>query len=518
MIELLALLVAHGERMVGKDEIHRTIWRGRVVSEAALSSRIKTARQLIGDDGQSQRLIRTIHKKGFRFVGEVRRLGDEPPRPDAATATPGPPEALASAGVPAEAAAPAAADSPALPAPAPCQRPAVAVLPFANLSGEPSEDYFSDGITTDIITRLSKHRWIDVLARNTCFGFKGRSVDVRELHRDLCVAYVVEGAVQRGGGRVRVHTQLIDARTGHTRWSERYERELQDIFELQDEITETVVARIEPEIGLAERNRVVHARPASLQAWDCLHLGMHHLFRFTGADNLEAQRLLQRAAELDPRLGEAHAWWAYALVLGMVYWDTDPTPEGLDAALAACDRALSIDARNATFVALRARVHLARCEYDLAIADNESAIALNPSFAAAHCGLGDSLAYECRYDEAVERFRKAVALSPNDPQLWAFLTYGALALIFMGEHEEALRWADRASALPNCQYWTTAHRAVALAALGRRDEAQRAAQRLCQDVPQFSCAFARRKLFYLKDRRQIEGYLHGLREAGVPAG
>lgn len=502
VIELLALLVAQGHRMVSKEEINETVWRGRVVSEAALSSRIKMLRHLLGDDGQSQRLIRTIHKKGFRFVGDVRRLDDAPVPP--AVAPPSVASELPQANAPNNSA-------------AGTERAAVAVLPFVNLSGEPGQEYFSDGITTDIIARLSRYRWLVVVARNTSFGYKGRAVDVRELRKELGVDYVVEGSVQRAGDRVRIGAQLIDARTGHTRWSERYDRDLADIFALQDQITETVVARLEPEIGFAERNRVIQSRPANLQAWDCYHLGMHHLFRFTGADNLEAQRLLHRSSELDPLLGEAHAWWAYAVVLGMVYWDTEPTREGLDAALAACDRALSIDPRNATFLALRARVRLARCDYDMAIADNEGAIELNPTFAAAHCGLGDSLAYERRYGEAIERFRKAIELSPNDPQLWAFLTYGALALIFMGEHAEALRWADRASGLPNCQYWTTAHRAVALAGLGRTDEARRAAQRLLQQQPQFTCDWARRKLFYLKDPEQIEGYLRGLAQAGVPS-
>jgi adenylate cyclase len=500
VVELLALLVAQGHRMVSKEEINETVWHGRVVSEAALSSRIKLLRQLLGDDGQSQRLIRTIHKKGFRFVGDVRRLDDTPARPPVAPpSAPAPPQAGAS-----------------INGAAITERPAVAVLPFVNLSGEPGQEYFSDGITTDIIARLSHHRWLVVVARNTSFGYKGRAVDVRQLRSELGVDYVVEGSVQRAGDRVRINVQLIDARSGHARWSERYDRELADIFALQDQITETVVARLEPEIGFAERTRVIHARPANLQAWDCYHLGIHHLFRFTGPDNLEAQRLLRRSFELDPLLGEAHAWWAYAVVLGMVYWDTEPTREGLDAALAACDRALSIDPRNATFLALRARVRLARCDYDMAIADNEGAIELNPTFAAAHCGLGDSLAYERRYGEAIERFRKAIELSPNDPQLWAFLTYGALALIFMGEYAEALRWADRASGLPNCQYWTTAHRAVALAALGRTEEARRAAQHLLQQQPRFTCDWARRKLFYLKDPEQIEGYLRGLAKAGVP--
>jgi TolB-like protein len=504
VIELLALLVENSQRLVSKDEINDKVWRGRVVSEAALSSRIKMARQLLDDDGSLQRYIRTIHKRGFRFVGEVKVVDAEPP----ASQAPAAPES--------DRAGKGDASSPV--GRLVTARSAVAVLPLVNLSQDPAQDYFADGVTTDIISRLSRYRWLNVIARNTAFGYKGKSFDVRDLRAALAVDYVVEGSVQRGGERVRIGVQLIDARTGHNLWSERYNRELADVFELQDEITETIVARLEPEIGFAERDRVVHARPANLQAWDCYHLGTFHFFKFTGADNREAQRLLLQCQQMDPLLGDAFAWWAYAAVLGMVYWDTPATQSNLDDALRACEKALFLDPRNATFLALRARVRLARREYGMAIADNEQALRLNPSLAAAHCGLADSLAYETRYDEAIGRFERAIALSPNDPQLWAFLTYGALALIFKGDFARAVEWAERATDIPNCQYWTAAHKAAALALQGRADEARRATTQLLREMPEFTCAFARDKLFYLKEPRQIELYLDGLRRAGVPAG
>jgi TolB-like protein len=507
VVELLALLVENCSRMVSRDEIIDRIWHGRIVSEAAVSSRIKSARQALDDDGQTQRYIRTIHKKGFRFLGEVKRSDTAEARPDAGEAAASPPAAPTSTTGASDRGAAAHA-----------ARPAVAVLPLINLSPDPAQEYLADGITGDLIGRLSRHRWLDVVARNTCFGYKGKAVDARRIGAELKVDYVVEGSVQRAGNRIRIGVQLVDARSGHNRWSERYDRELEDIFALQDEITEMLAARLEPEIGFAERNRVVQARPPDLQAWDCFHLGVFHFFKFTGADNAEAQRLLRRAQELDPMFGEAFAWWAYAVILGMVYWETPPTPKLLDEALAACDRALEIDRQNATYHALKARVLLARREYDPAIAENRAAIALNPSFAAAHCGLGDSLAYEKRYEEAVQCFDRAIALSPNDPQLWAFYSYGALALIFKGDHERALEWTERASAIPNCQYWTRAHRCVALAHLGRLDEARVSAGRLLAEMPTFSLRFAREKLFYLHEPEQIGAYLDGLRLAGVPEG
>jgi tetratricopeptide (TPR) repeat protein len=312
-----------------------------------------------------------------------------------------------------------------------------------------------------------------------------------------------------------VSVQLTDAATGTSKWAERYDRDVKDVFAVQDDITETIVARLEPEIGLAERRKVSRNVPRDLHAWEAFHLGLAEFFNFTADGNEEAQRLLQRSREMDPGFGEAHAWWAYAVILGMVYWDTEPEPGLLDGALAATRRALEIDDQNAVFHALKARVQLARCEYAEAIAANEAAIALNPTLATAYCGLADSLAYEGRYDEALQRFERALQLSTNDPQRWAFLSYGALALIFKGDFDAAVRWADRASVIANCQYWTTAHKAVALAHLGRMKEARQAAGKLLEQKPGFSMAFAKRKLFYLKRPEQLRVYLDGLDKAGV---
>jgi len=489
VVELLVLLIENRDRMVSKEEINEKVWHGRVVSEAALSSRIKTARKALGDNGREQRVIRTIHKKGFRFVAEL-----------APTSTSD---------------RPVIADPAATPSKSP-SKPAIAVLPFANLSSDAEQEYLSDGITTDIITHLSKHRWLDVAARNASFSYKGATISSQDAGKELAVDYVVEGTVQRAGNRIRVSAHLVDTLSGHQKWADRYDRELSDIFSLQDELTGMIVARLEPEIGMAERNKIVHSRPANLQAWDSYHLGIYHFFKFTGQDNLEAQRLLLQSQKQDHNFGEPFAWWAYAVILGMVYWDTSPTPELLDKALAACNTALSLDSQNALFYALKARVLLARKEYELAIAENKIAIAMNPTLAAAHCGLGDSLAYEGRYEESIACFDKAIALSSNDPQLWAFYTYGALTLLFQQEFALALQWAERASSIPNCQYWTTAHKVVALAYLNRPQELQLAKHKLLQEQPGFSCEFARKKLFYLRKQDQIDLYITGLQEAGIP--
>lgn len=510
VIELLVLLVSNHERTVTKEEILEKIWSGRVVSEAALSSRIKMLRQLLGDDGRKQQYIRTVHKRGFRWASEVQvektdsssaieRAVDSQSKGKGNTGLGS--RSQANAGKDSEQSAE--------------NNPAVVVLPFSNLSSEPGQDYLSDGLTTDITAHLAKHKWIDVVARNTAFGYRDKAVDVSQIGKDLGVSYVVEGSVQRAANRVRITVNLIHSETRHSVWTERFDREIEDIFALQDEITEMIAARLEPEIGYAERNRVVQSRPSNLRSWDRFHLGVYHFYKFTADDNREAQRLLQDSFEMDPHFADAHVWWAYATVVGMVYWDTPPTTELLDAALVACDKAISQDRQNATFHALRGRVLLARGEYDLAIAENTRAITLNPTLAVAHCALGDSLAYEGRYEEAIKCFEKSIALSPNDPQLWAFYTYGALALIFKQDYDKALAWVDLARGIPNYQYWTNAHRIVALSYLGRLQDTPKVIESLYRDVPGFSLSFVREKFFFLKDQQQVDHYLHGLSLAGI---
>lgn len=400
--------------------------------------------------------------------------------------------------------------------PATTKKPTIAVLPLDNMSGEDAQEYFSDGVTEDIITALGKYRWFDVTARNTTFGYKGKSPDIRTLGRDLGVDYVVEGSVRKAGNRLRINIQLIDAKTGNHIWAERYDRDLDDIFAVQDEITETVVARIEPELGAVERQRVARKPRQNLQAWDCYHLGVAHFYKFTSDDNNKAQQLLKRSFELDPGFGDPYAWWAYAVILGMVYFDDDPGQESFDRALEAARKAVEIDDQSAVFHMLLGRVYLARCEYETALAELEIAIKLNPTYAAAYCGLGDSLAYEGKLDESITLFEKAIHLSPQDPQRWAFYSYGALAHIFNSDFERAVEWTRQAQLVPNCQYWAVAHMTSALGHMGRIDEAREAAIQLRRRKPDFTCAFARRKMFYVKKPEQMALYLDGLRQAGVP--
>jgi TolB-like protein len=489
-MQILSELVDRRGELVSKNDLLDRVWGDRFVSESALTTQIKALRRAVGDSGRDQSVIRTVHGQGYRFVADVRPID----RPESTNDGPADGDHGASR----------------------TDRPVVAVLPFENLSSDPPLAHVAGGLTSDVVTALSKHRWLRVVSRPTAAGYAERPDAVAQLRADLGVDYAVAGTVRVSGDRLRVTVSLTDAASGTCRWADRYDRRFEDVFDVLDEITDLTVATIEPEVGSAERGRVVRSPRTDLRAWDLYHLGVAHFFRFTAADNLEAQRLLDRARHIDPQFAEAHAWWAYAVVLGMTYWDTDPEPATLDEALAATTAAVEVDDHDALFHMLRGRVQIARRDYSAALAESRRAVDLNPTLAAAFCGLGDALCYRGRYDEALDHFARAVELGTHDPQRWAFLSYGAVALLFAGRYDEALQWSEQAAAIPNRQYWTTAHRVVALAHLGRTDEAAEAVTELLAECPHFTVAYARRKLFFLERSDQIDLYLRGLREAGVP--
>ena len=277
VFDLLIYLMENRDRVVSKDDLIASVWGGRIVSDSTLTSCINAARKAVGDSGEDQKLIRTIARKGLRFVGEVRT---QPTATEPADASGLPLDQVHER------------SGPALPLP---DRPAIAVLPFINMSGDSEQEYFSDGISEDIITALSKLRWFFVIARNSSFIYKGRAVHMKQIAEELGVGYVVEGSVRKSGDRVRITAQLNDVATGSHIWAEHYDRGLADVFAVQDEITEAIVAAIEPQIYAAENFRAQRKPPDSIDAWDLVMRALSHYWRVTRQDNVVAQALLEKA-------------------------------------------------------------------------------------------------------------------------------------------------------------------------------------------------------------------------------
>ncbi len=394
-------------------------------------------------------------------------------------------------------------------------KPSIAVLPFDNMSGDPDQEYFADGIAEDIITALSKFRWFFVIARNSSFTFKDKSVDVKQVARELGVRYVLEGSVRKAGNRVRISAQLIDAATGNHVWAERYDRELADIFELQDEMTETIVGAIEPELGAAERDRAKRKPPENLDAWDRYQRGLWHLWRYTRDDTDEAEKLFQSAIDLDPGFGPAYAGVAFLLNVHVIMGWTDTPDQTLGRALQAGQLAVSVDDKDPFAHFALGRILTMQGDFEAAIAELGKAIDLNPNLALAHYGLGFALTWSGRAREALPHYHKAIRQSPHDPALWSFEALTGYAHIQLGEYAEAVEWQRKAARHPNSGFWANLHLVVAFIEQEEAGKARVAVDAALELQPDLSVTAVAAMLGSLhpdwKDR-----YLDGLRKAGLP--
>ncbi len=398
------------------------------------------------------------------------------------------------------------------------ERPSIAVLAFENLSGDVEQEYFADGIAEDLITELSRLRWLLVTARNSTFTYKGQAVDVRQVGRDLGVRYVVEGSVRKGGARVRITAQLVDAATGNHIWAERYDRDLSDIFALQDEITETLVAALQAEVGEFERERAHRKPPESLDAWESYQRGLWHLWRFNAEDVAEARRLFQHAADLDPDFAQAVAALGYTLFLQVANSYADSPLENLEQALRLANKAVALDDKEAMAHFAVGRVQTMRGEYDAAIPELRTAIDLNPSLALAHFGLAFPLLLTGQLDEAISELDTAIRLSPRDPVVHEFYSVRALTLLLLEDYQAAVENARRAIRHPAAGFSPHAHLASALALLDRCDEAKIALDKLLEIKPDFSPHAELAALSPLNPEalRPLFGtWIDGLRKAGL---
>ncbi len=393
-------------------------------------------------------------------------------------------------------------------------KPSIAVLPFENMSRDPDQGFFADGIAEDIITKLSKFRSLFVIARNSSFSFRGQALDVKGLSERLGVRYIVEGSVRRAGNRVRITAQLIDAVADAHLWAERYDRDLNDIFAVQDEVTLAIVTAIEPTLGSAERERA-HRKPTeSLGAWESYQRGLWHAYRFTAAENAEARSHFRRAIARDPDFAPGHAGLAYGLFLSVMLGFGGDTESSVAEASEAAHRAIMLDPADAFGQATLGRVHQMKGEHEAAISAYQKALALNPNYASAHYGLGWTLIYSGRPEEGLPVVDEAIRLSPRDPMLWGFLTLKGLAFVAMDRHEEALKWIRKALRQSNAGVRTNVFEVIALAHLGRIEEARQALERVYTIKSDFDMDFVRAtaKMMHPSSAKR---YIDGLRKAGL---
>jgi TolB-like protein/Flp pilus assembly protein TadD len=394
-------------------------------------------------------------------------------------------------------------------------KPSIAVLAFENMSGDPEQEYFADGIAEDIITALSRFSWFFVIARNSSFSYKGEAVDVQRISRELGVRYVLEGSVRKAANRVRITAQLIDATTGNHVWAERYDRELEDIFAVQDEITSAITGAVAPSFVTAEAQRIERKAPENFDAWDFAIRGNWHMWHLGKEHLVEARRLFQAAIDLDPKNVLALSGLALVCSWDVVWgWAEDP-----DAMRALADktaqRAVAADEHDAWAHASLSTVHIHRRRLDAAVRVARRALELNPNLAVAEHGLAGALAWSGDYDGTIEHTEKAARLSPRDPAHAWFMLNRVVVAFVVGRYEEQVEWAQKMTeAAPDHPAgWRML--AVGYGLLGRQGEAQAAVKELLRVVPHMTISLSRTSTTGIQDK-DLERLLDGLRKAGLP--
>jgi TolB-like protein len=495
VFDLLLFLIEHREQVVTRDDLLRAVWGGRIVSESTLTSHINAVRKAIGDTGKEQRLIRTVSRRGLRFVGKIE--AQELP-----------------AGIPAAAANNAGETfAPALALP---DSPSIAVLPFRNLSGSVEQDYFADGIVEEIITSLSRIRWLFVIARNSSFTYKDGTVDEKQVGRELGVRYVVEGSVRRADNRVRITGQLVDAVSGTHIWADRFEGTLEDIFELQDRIATSIVGAIASQLERAEIERARRKPTGNLSAYDHYLRAMPHLHRGARASIDEALPLFYRAIELDPEFASAHAMAAWCCFWRKINgWLADRPREIAEGVRLA---RLAVELGKDDAVALtrggHALAHLAG-EIDGGIALIDRALVLNPNLAAAWFLGGFLRTLRGDPDAAIEFLTRAMRFSPLDPEMFRMQAGVALSHLCAGRFDQASSWAEQSYREAPTFLAVVAIIAASHASAGRTEQARTAIDHLRKLDATFRIS-GLQDWIPIRRPEHLARFETGLRMAGLP--
>jgi TolB-like protein len=494
VFDVLRFLLENRERVVSKSDLFESVWRGRTVADSTLASRINAARRAVGDNATEQRLIRTIARRGIRFVGEV----ESPPGGNGSAQAPAPRQ-------PKPRQAP-----PSLPL---TDRPAIAVLAFVNMSGDPEQEHFSDGITEDIITALSKLRWFFVIARNSSFIYKGQTVPLKQIAEELGVGYVLEGSVRKAGERVRITVQLNDVTTGSHLWGERYDRDLADVFAVQDEITDAIVAAIEPQLYAAEEFRSRRKPPQSLDAWNLVMRGLSDFWCMTRIDNLAAQALLKQAIAIDPNYAQARAVLAVSHMFG-VQMGWEPAASVLPIAERDALAAIRADEDDPWAHFALAMVYSYAGSIEDTLAEYELALRLNPNFALAQACYALVLTWVGRVREGAAAAGRAIRLSPRDPFSAIYYGVASYAAYAGRNYGESIRLGRESIRQRND--FVAAHRVITAAAgmTGDADLARSTLKEFRRLHPDVSLALVRSWL-PVRDPAEREHFMEGLRRAGL---
>ena len=488
VFDVLVYLIRNRGRVVSKDDLLCSVWGGRIVSDSALANRINAVRTAVGDSGGDQKLIRTFPRKGFRFVGSVTEE----------TA----PLASALPGVDATAKFP-------LP-----EQPSLVVLPFADMSPERNEGHFADGITEDLITELARIRWLFVIARNSAFAYKDRAVDVKQISRELGVRYVLEGSVRRSGQRMRINAQLVDATSGVHQWAERYDRDAGEIFAVQDEITSSVAAAVEPHLLVAEGNRTAYLSQDELSAWQLVARAQSQYWRLTKEDFDASITSLTQALERSPDFAPAQALLAFDLGFA-AHMGWVERGEWIPVARRHAERAIALDDRNPWGYSALGYAAMMQRRTEESLAAFRKAVALTPSSAAAHGHLSHGLAFAGIADEAIKHGEIAMKLSPLDPAMARFMGGIAIAHYTARRFEETIRLTrDNLRIRPGFQGAQRLH-CASLAQAGRIQEARVYLSAIRQTHrPPLTIEWVYNNVPY-QTPELMELFIEGLRKAGL---
>lgn len=497
VFDLLVYLATNRDRVVSKDDLINAIWVGRVVSESTLASHINAVRKAVGDSGEQQLVIRTFPRKGFRFVAELREIQSlvtSLHRPEFPVST---------------------HDSTSTSAPALPTKPSIAVLPFVNLSGDQEQNYLVDGVVEDIIAALSRYRWLFVVARNSSFTYKDKLVDIKQVGRELGVRYVLEGSWRKAKNRVRITGQLIDATTGAHHWADRFEGVLDDIFQLQDQITESVVGAIAPRLELAEIERTSQNPTHNLDAYELYLRGMASFYHGSKDGIAQALSHYQKAIEIDPLFSSAYAMAAWCICWRKINgWMTDH-PQEIAEGICLAHRAVELGKNDA--VALTRSGHaLGHFTGDLpvGIALLDKALVLNQNLAAAWFLGGFLRLWHGDTNAALEHLARAMRLSPLDPELYRMQAGMATAHLFLKNYDTASSWAEKSFRdMPNLLL-AVAILAASHALAGRLVEARQAITQLRRLDPTLHLSNLQHWL-PIHSQENLATLVEGLRKAGL---